>query len=108
MSDHLPVADRARLAMLRIDRSAVLGLAVLGAIAVVVAVLLAMHGRPHEVTVVGDGSAVPSTGGTSRAVPSSSEAADTKSVVVDVVGGVRRPGLVTVPSGSRVADVVKA
>lgn len=59
------------------------------------------------------GGAAPATGSAAPAAPTSSpavgEAAGTATpVVVAVVGLVARPGLVTVPTGSRVADAVEA
>ncbi len=51
----------------------------------------------------------PPTGAAEPAPPSSPEAGETPAtVVVAVVGSVGRPGLVTVPMGSRVADAVAA
>jgi competence protein ComEA len=104
-------AESVRLALLRLDRSAVLGLAVIGALALVVTVLLVRGGAPSTVSYSGDGSplttAVPSE---SSAVAPTAESAPSESgtVVVDVAGRVHRPGLVTVPTGSRVWDVVEA
>jgi len=42
------------------------------------------------------------------ASPAVGSAASAQKIVVDVVGPVRRPGIVTLPSGSRVADAIAA
>nr|WP_218860409.1 ComEA family DNA-binding protein [Petropleomorpha daqingensis] len=66
--------------------------------------------RPRVEPVDDPGPAAPTASDTSApATPSVGEVADTAStVVVSVVGLVARPGLVTLPSGSRVADAIEA
>ena len=64
--------------------------------------------RPRVEPVDGAGSP-PSSAAAAPATPSVGEVAETATtVVVSVVGLVARPGLVTLPSGSRVADAVEA
>lgn len=108
MTSDLTFGERARLSLLRIDRSAALGLAVLAALAVVATVLFVSQHRTREVAFTGDGSPVvaASAGPTASADPVAS--VNTGEVVVDVAGRVREPGLVRVPKGSRVADVIEA
>ena len=68
----------------------------LGAIALVGGWLW-WQGQPREVTPIpGD-----------RALPSATGAAVSGEVIVHVAGGVRKPGLVRLPAGSRVADAVE-
>lgn len=78
--------------------------AVLGAAAAVLTVWWLVAGRPHEVAVPTAGVAV------SGAVPSGSAAtaAAPAELVVDVAGKVRRPGIVTLPVGSRVHEAIAA
>jgi competence protein ComEA len=66
--------------------------------------------RPRVEPVDAPGTSTPTATDTApRATPSVGEVADTAStVVVSVVGLVARPGLVTLPSGSRVADAIEA
>jgi competence protein ComEA len=66
--------------------------------------------RPRVEPVDDPGTATPTATVTAApATPSVGEAADTAStLVVSVVGLVARPGLVTLPSGSRVADAIAA
>ncbi len=66
--------------------------------------------RPQIEPVTGGAAATePALSSSARAAPSVGEVAQTSStVVVSVVGLVVRPGLVTVPNGSRVADAVAA
>jgi competence protein ComEA len=70
-------------------------LAVIALIAALVAGFVLLRARPHEVTAppVATASAVADAGG---------------SVVVDVAGKVRHPGIVRLPLGSRVDDAVRA
>jgi competence protein ComEA len=89
---------------------------VLGAAVVVVAVVVAavalMHHHPTAAAPSYGSSASAGSGGTAFPDPSASSAAggfaDPTSIVVDVGGRVRKPGLVTLPSGSRVADAITA
>lgn len=125
MTDTSSWSDRFHLALLRIDRSAVLGLAVLALVALVAAGAFAWHSRPSVVAFSGDASVQSGTEPTSRSAAPDAAATGANAsaaaaaggglpgptatgLVIDVVGRVRRPGLVTVPSGSRVADVVRA
>ncbi|MGF7235964.1 MAG: helix-hairpin-helix domain-containing protein [Frankia sp.] len=97
-----------------------MALAVVAIIAALGTGLLAWHSRPSEVAV---GPGLPmATGGVaspdrvsetpvagtaaSAATPSSRATATTAPIVVDVAGKVRRPGIVRLPAGSRVADAV--
>ena len=122
MSGASPRSAAVRSVLLRVDRSAALGLAVLAVGAVLVALWAGWHGRSHEVVFSGDGSAVnvgaatlPAAGAAVVSSPdrtalagSVSTASASQIVVVDVAGRVRRPGLVRVPAGSRVWDAVVA
>jgi competence protein ComEA len=79
---------------------ALVGVALLAALAVSAYV---WHGRPQAQEITPP-SVVP---GPASAAPASSSASATP-VVVAVSGRVRRPGVVTVPAGARVIDVLKA
>jgi competence protein ComEA len=112
MSTSLPPPRRPGLPLwleaLRVERQAVFGLALVGALAVALAVFFALRAQPEEVerlaAPAGATAAVDSGAPTSSATAPSSPAL----LVVDVAGRVRRPGLVRVPPGSRVFDVVQA
>ncbi|PZS36603.1 MAG: hypothetical protein DLM59_00865 [Pseudonocardiales bacterium] len=78
------------------------GVAAVAAVVVLAAALagfVVWRARPHEIPVT----ATPRAGAAAAAQPSPGP-----SVVVAVAGGVRRPGLITLPPGSRVADAVRA
>jgi competence protein ComEA len=79
-------------------RQGALAIGVLGLLAAVAALAFALHGRAHEVA--------------APVVPAVASVADPisggVSVEVDVEGKVRRPGLVSLPSGSRVAAALVA
>ena len=76
---------------------AAIGLVVVAVLGVVVAVAIAWQARARPVTAIAP-----------PALASASPRASVGVVVVDVAGKVRRPGLVTLPSGSRVADALRA
>jgi competence protein ComEA len=85
------------------NRAVMTALTVLVAIVVVVAMKL--HG--HHTAGYGDYSG-PSYQDAPAATAPTDPTADGSSIVVDVGGRVRRPGLVTLPIGSRVADAIRA
>ncbi|MDX3849374.1 ComEA family DNA-binding protein [Streptomyces sp. AK02-01A] len=79
-------------------------LAALAVVLVVAAVLAAQHfwtARPQAVS-------APEPVRAASVVPESSPSAELKRVVVDVGGKVRRPGVLRLPAGSRVADALRA
>lgn len=89
---------RSRLRPVHVRLVAVVG----GAAAVLVAWWL-LAGRPHEVAVP------PTTVAVAGAGPSATaSAAAPAELVVDVAGKVRRPGIVTLPPGSRVHEAITA
>lgn len=78
--------------------------AMLAAVAAVLTVWWLLAGRPHEVAVP-----AASTVEVAGAEPSASASpADSAKLVVDVAGRVRRPGIVTLPAGSRVHEAIEA
>ncbi|MBA3742914.1 MAG: helix-hairpin-helix domain-containing protein [Sporichthya sp.] len=95
---------------LGIDRRAVAALSVIALGGVVLAGAVVVRSRPHvedvgPAMVVATGSPVPSPGGVgpaSGALPAAAQ------IVVDVQGKVRHPGVVRLPSGSRVLDALRA
>jgi competence protein ComEA len=88
-------------AAVRVDRMSTGALAgwATALVAVIAAVVLGMH---HHGAPSYSSYDAPTTQGSSDASAAGS------SIVVDVAGRVRRPGLVTLPIGARVADAVKA
>jgi competence protein ComEA len=100
------------------DRAAVRWLVAAFVAALVVAVFALMRAAPGEslsatvVTATGSApptaSAQPSNGLTVPSGVTSPEPSQSGAVIVDVVGRVRSPGVVTLPTGSRVADALEA
>lgn len=82
-------------------------------IAVVVAVVMAVHrhASPGYSTAYPSSASGTTASAAGRGYPASTPdpvTSDTTSIVVDVGGRVRRPGLVTLPAGARVADAITA
>ncbi|MGN6474016.1 MAG: helix-hairpin-helix domain-containing protein [Mycobacteriales bacterium] len=107
--DALRLALAARLPdwlALRVEQmsSRALATGLVALVAVVIVITLKLHG--HAAPSYGSYNA-PSYNGPA-ASSSSDPAADGSSIVVDVGGKVRRPGLVTLPIGARVADAIRA
>lgn len=98
VADRLPVALRG--ASVVPSRRAVAGLVVLAVAVVAATGWFVLHNGPRSVA-VGVRPVV-------RALPGTVSPSPTRVVLVDVVGKVRRPGVVTLPLGSRVADAVRA
>lgn len=98
VTDRLPLALRG--APVVPSRRAVAGLVVLALAVVATTGWFVLHNGPRS-EAVGVRPVV-------RTVPGMASPSPTKVVLVDVVGKVRRPGVVTLPQGSRVADAVRA
>lgn len=100
---HVP--ETLRGAVVGLGRGPVLALAAVVAVAVVVGAALLLRARPAPVVVP-----EPSRAGSPRAASAASSrpSSPAAQVVVDVAGAVGRPGLVTLPAGSRVADALSA
>jgi competence protein ComEA len=96
-----------RLAALDPGRRGVRALAVVAVVVIVVAALLAWRARPRvdPVEPPAFGTSAPQAGDPVRRAVTSSSAAE---VVVAVGGKVRKPGLVHLPAGARVADALAA
>jgi competence protein ComEA len=97
------------LAALHPGRRGVRALAVVAAVVVLMSAFVAWHTRPHTVAVSGGGPSSPA-GATSAALnpPPPASSAPATVLVVAVEGKVVHPGLVRLPSGSRVADAIAA
>jgi competence protein ComEA len=112
----LPDVSGRALAALNPGRRAVKALAAVAAIVVVISAFLAWHSRPSTVSVntplTGPATARRPAAGTTAAgtlVPpaqSSPTASSDVMLVVAVEGKVKRPGLVRLPPGSRIADAI--
>jgi len=93
------------------DRAAVRWLVAIFVGALIVAVFALMRSTPSEsvssATVTTPGSAPP-TASADASRPAVAPPPPTADVIVDVVGPVRDPGVVTLPAGSRVADALAA
>ncbi|MFB4311092.1 helix-hairpin-helix domain-containing protein [Actinomadura sp. GTD37] len=90
------------------ERSHVRTLVLIGVVAALVAAGYLWLARPRPAAPAASAAPMASAAltGTRPAVPASPAAGS--SVVVHVLGKVRRPGVITLPSGSRVAEAVKA
>jgi competence protein ComEA len=110
VQDRLPATLQGRVAL---GAGHVAVLAVVAAVALAVTAYLTIRARP-SVTPVPQARTSPATapaalGATPvpAGAPAATDAAPTGSVVVDVAGKVRRPGVATLPAGSRVVDAIR-
>jgi len=104
-------ADTSRPVRLNVERPAARGLMMLAGGAAIGAIVVVMLGWPRGEAVTGGAESpiivATSSAPSASAVPSSTTAS-AGVVVVDVAGLVRRPGVVELPTGSRVIDALKA
>ncbi len=104
-TESAPAADAARSPALQRSTLAAAGVGLAAVVLAVLAVAVAVAGRSDGRSVVTPGGP-PTAGASGR--PSTGGAAAGDELVVNVTGAVRRPGLVHVSAGSRVADVIAA
>jgi competence protein ComEA len=97
-------ARRPRLAAFDPGRRGVRALAMVAAAVVCIAAFIAWQARPRAMPMP-QATALPASAGANAAAPASGTASV---VVVAVAGRVRKPGLIRLPSGSRVADAIEA
>ena len=116
--DRLPPTLQGRVALTS-GHLAVLALVVAAALALSAWWVLRAGGRETSLPVVASSpsalvavpapaASVPSAGASGSAGPAAGSATPTGSIVVDVTGKVRRPGIATLPLGSRVVDALEA
>jgi competence protein ComEA len=98
------VRERVSGAARELGSGAVKALAVFAVVVAVIAAVLAWQARPG-VEPLGPGKPSAAAGGVATSGPAASPSTD---VVVAVSGRVRRPGLVRLPVGARVADAIEA
>jgi competence protein ComEA len=114
LQDRLPATLQGRVSL---GAGHVAVLAVVAAIALAVTAYLTIRARP-TVTTVPEAHTSPATASvttsatvgaapTPAGAPAASEETPTGSVVVDVAGKVRHPGVATLPAGSRVVDAIR-
>jgi len=107
LARRLPTAVRG--GRLALTRPAVAGLALLAFVAAGLAVTLLVTGRPGADR-AGDGPNAEDAGSPAASVPVPAPATPSPvaALVVDVVGKVRHPGVVALPTGARVVDALRA
>lgn len=105
--DLLPTTLRGRISL---GPSSVMLLVVIGVVAVMAAwfAYQRMGGQVQTVPEVGATAPTTTAGISAQPTISAAATAVSGSVVVDVAGKVRRPGVVTLPAGSRVVDAIAA